>query len=47
MLKGISTYPLADFGQKQLYASDRHLREFLVSGIDKSPSNRNSLCAVE
>lgn len=42
-MKGISTFPLADFGHRQLYASLKHLIAFLVLGINTSPSRRKSV----
>ena len=45
--KGISTFPLEDFGHKQLYALLRHFIAFLVLGITTSPSSINSLDPIE
>ena len=41
--KGISTFPLADFGHRQLYALLKHFIAFLVFGRTTSPSSRKSV----
>lgn len=41
--KGISTFPLADFGHRQLNALFKHFIAFLVFGRTTSPSSRKSL----
>lgn len=42
-IKATSTFPLRDFGHRQVYGSPKHFMALRVLGINTSPSSRKSL----